>query len=62
MCLTRNTKEDPRTPVWMHWTHYRRVKDTAKLFPRIMGERRTTNNMIPSLVILAQECPHLYIC
>jgi hypothetical protein len=34
--LTRNTKEDPRTPVWMHWTHYKRVEDTATLFPRIM--------------------------
>jgi hypothetical protein len=36
MCLMRNTKEDPRTPVWTHWTHYRRVKDTATRFPRIM--------------------------
>jgi hypothetical protein len=32
----RNTKEDPRTPVWMHWMHYRRVEVTATLFPRIM--------------------------
>jgi hypothetical protein len=36
MCLMRNTKEDPRTPVWTHWTHYRRVEDTATRLPRIM--------------------------
>jgi hypothetical protein len=34
--LDRNTKEYPRTPVWSHWTHYKRVKVMATLFPRIM--------------------------